>query len=89
MVCALLGKSTIHGSSLARYLIKDPLVTKPLERHPKLDGKRITSIVRIWGILVDKGERIRVLYSTEGPKTAIIAHPGLSIPIPIDPQIRS
>ena len=58
MVYPLDGDSATCSGS--RYLVEEPLVNKPSERQTGLDGGGISSMVRIWSIVVEfdwKGPR--------------------------------
>ena len=53
------GDSAIEGESTLGYPAGEPLINRPLERHPESDGGGISSVVRIRGTVIELAGRVR------------------------------
>ena len=48
-----------RGESTSGYLVGEPPINRPSERHPESDGGGISSVVRIQGTVVALAGRVR------------------------------
>ena len=66
VVYPLYGDATNEGELTSGYLMGEPPINRPLERHPESDGGGTSSVVRIRGTVIAlarrvRGRRLRVL----------------------------
>ena len=59
VVYPLYGDATNEGELTSGYLMGEPPINRPLERHPKSDGGGISSVVRIRGTMIALAGRVQ------------------------------
>ena len=58
VVYPLHGDSAMEGESTSGYSAGKSPINRPSERHPEFDDGGISSVVRIWGIVIALAKRI-------------------------------